>query len=115
MMLAELSRKCPSLVPKEGLDDIVKEKNQVLIKGNVALWSTRLPTWQISITARTSEQFAIIRSYFSSTFGICIRRRAPSLKEADNGEGISELQQTYIKHMVDADLSNQEEISSDEN
>ena len=110
-ILSELTDSCPSLIPKEGSDAITKETKQVIIRGNLSLESKRLATRQVSITARTSTQLATLRSYFSSTFGVGIQKRAPSLKAADRGDGISNLQKGDIIHMVDVDLSILEDTS----
>ena len=105
-LLAELGSKDASLIPREGTNAVIKDTKQVLVKGNLSLESKRLPTRQVSITARTPTQLANLRSYFSSTFGIGIRKRPPSLRAADNGDGISNLQRGDIIHWVDVDLSN---------
>jgi len=52
--------------------------------------------------------------YFSSTFGIGIWKRPSSLHAADNGDGISNLQQGDIIHWVDVNISNDVEQSNDD-
>ena len=113
-IVSDLSNLCPSLIPKEQADAICKQTKQVVIHGTLSLESKHLPTRQVCITTRNSTQLATLWSYFSSTFGVGIRKRVSSLKYADIVDGISYLQCGDIIHMVDIDLSSQEDASLDE-
>ena len=60
-------------------------------------------------TAWNSLFLLILHAWY---FGI--HKRAPSLRAVEKGEGVSDLQQSDTIHMVDADLSNQEDGSADQ-
>ena len=90
-MAQELSSDDPCMTEAVHAQSFSRKTKQVIISRNLSLTSKRLDTSQVTMTARTQDQFDSLQSYFCSTFGVAIRKRSPSLRAAKMGMGTSKL------------------------
>ena len=63
-----------------------------------------MPNIRQTITARTWDQLYAVRGFCSGNLGTGVRKRPPSLKEQQKGEGIQLLQTADTVHMFEVNM-----------
>ena len=95
----------PTLLPAENLTgNDTRETKHILVHANLSLETKKLANIRQTITARTGSQLHAVRSFCSGNLGTGVRKRPPSLKELQNGEGIKTLQHADTVHMVEVNM-----------
>lgn len=94
----------PSLIP---LSSAIQSKDtaQAILHGDLSLETKFIPTTHTSITVKSPSQFDALRSCFSRSIGIGIKKRPPNKTDRKEGRRVFSLQRADIVNLVDMDLA----------